>query len=88
MVLVDRSAIVAELKDLRPGEAAREAQRWGLGEDQLRTTKPLVGGLVAMILFSHMFGTIIPIDFHILQRGSNHQPDHDIHDFLWINVTI
>ena len=25
-------------------------------------------------LFSHILGTIIPIDFHIFQRGSNHQP--------------
>ena len=27
------------------------------------------------ILFSHLLGIIIPIDFHIFQRGSNHQPD-------------
>ena len=27
------------------------------------------------ILFSHILGIIIPIDFHIFQRGSNHQPD-------------
>ena len=26
------------------------------------------------ILFSHILGIIIPIDFHIFQRGSNHQP--------------
>ena len=26
-------------------------------------------------LFSHILGIIIPIDFHIFQRGSNHQPD-------------
>ena len=25
-------------------------------------------------LFSHILGIIIPIDFHIFQRGSNHQP--------------
>ena len=33
----------------------------------------LVGGL-EHVLFSHLFGTIIPIDFHIFQRGSHHQP--------------
>ena len=27
------------------------------------------------ILFSHILGIIIPIDVHIFQRGSNHQPD-------------
>ena len=26
-------------------------------------------------LFSHILGIVIPIDFHIFQRGSNHQPD-------------
>ena len=26
------------------------------------------------LLFFHIFGIIIPIDFHIFQRGSNHQP--------------
>ena len=26
-------------------------------------------------LFSHILGIIIPIDFHIFQRGSNHQPE-------------
>ena len=25
-------------------------------------------------LFSHILGIVIPIDFHIFQRGSNHQP--------------
>ena len=34
----------------------------------------LVGGL-EHVLFFHILGTIIPIDFHIFQRGSNHQPD-------------
>ena len=33
----------------------------------------LVGGL-EHVLFSHILGIIIPIDFHIFQRGSNHQP--------------
>ena len=30
-------------------------------------------------LFSHRLGIIIPIDFHIFQRGSNQQPD----EVLW-----
>ena len=34
----------------------------------------LVGGL-EHFLFSHILGIIIPIDFHIFQRGSNHQPE-------------
>ena len=34
----------------------------------------LVGALEHS-LFSHILGLIIPIDFHIFQRGSNHQPD-------------
>ena len=29
----------------------------------------LVGGLVAIFYFSHILGIIIPIDFHIFQRG-------------------
>ena len=33
----------------------------------------LVGGL-EHFLFSHILGIIIPIDVHIFQRGSNHQP--------------
>ena len=33
----------------------------------------LVGGL-EHFLFSHILGIIIPIDFHIFQRGSKHQP--------------
>ena len=33
----------------------------------------LVAGL-EHLKFSHILGIIIPIDFHIFQRGSNHQP--------------
>ena len=33
----------------------------------------LVGGL-EHFLFFHILGIIIPTDFHIFQRGSNHQP--------------
>ena len=39
-----------------------------------RANELLVGGL-EHFLFSHILGIIIPIDFHIFQRGSNHQPD-------------
>ena len=39
----------------------------------------LVGGLEHSS-FSNIFGIIIPIDFHIFQRGWNHQPDNDTED--------
>ena len=44
------------------------------------------------ILFAHILGIIIPIDFHIFQRGSNHQPVYvvgvppkivNLHTFHW-----
>ena len=35
----------------------------------------MVGGL-EHVLFSHILGIITPIDFHIFQRGSNHQPGY------------
>ena len=35
----------------------------------------LVGGL-EHFLFSHILEIIIPIDFHIFQRGSNNQPEY------------
>ena len=38
-----------------------------------------------MFYFSHILGTIIPIDFHIFQRGWNHQPD-DITKRSWFVV--
>ena len=41
----------------------------------------LVGGL-EHFLFSHILGIIIPIDFHIFQRGSNHQPAGEC---LWVH---
>ena len=34
------------------------------------------------LLFSHMLGIIIPIDFHIFRRGSNHQP------VLWCSLPL
>ena len=33
----------------------------------------LVGGL-EHFRFSHILGIIIPTDFHMFQKGSNHQP--------------
>ena len=39
------------------------------------------------ILFFHILGIIIPTDFHIFQRGWNHQPDGLIPFFLW-NITM
>ena len=41
----------------------------------------LVGGLVA--IFSHILAIIIPTDFHIFQRGSNHQPVMNNEWKLW-----
>ena len=39
------------------------------------------GGL-EHFLFSHIFGIIIPVDFHMFQRGLfNHQPDADLYFF-------
>ena len=51
----------------------------------MKITMPHVGGWTinwlvvtgTWILFSHILGNIIPIDFHIFQRGWNHQPDKD-----------
>ena len=42
----------------------------------------LVGGL-EHFLFSHILGIIVPIDFHIFQRGSNHQAGF----LFWIDTT-
>ena len=44
----------------------------------------LVGGL-EHFLFPHILGKIIPIYFHIFQRGSNHQPGmiRMIHGTIW-----
>ena len=39
----------------------------------------MVGGLEHLF---HMLGIMIPTDFHIFQRGSNHQPD-EISWFYW-----
>ena len=36
-----------------------------------------------MFLFFHRLGIIIPTDFHIFQRGWNHQPDNVMECGLW-----
>ena len=36
---------------------------------------PITGWWFGTYLFSHILGIILPIDFHIFQRGWNHQPD-------------
>ena len=41
--------------------------------DNFLQNQDLVGGL-EHFSFSHILGIIIPIDFHIFQKGSNHQP--------------
>ena len=56
---------------------------WGDGKHDIDTAvshsadsdgrEVLVGGLEHFLL-SHILGIIIPIDFHIFERGSNHQP--------------
>ena len=61
------------------GMLRHSASAWEAGWKHTATClcvlqKPhLVGGL-EHFLFSHIFGIIIPIDVHIFQRGSNHQP--------------
>ena len=48
----------------------------------------LVGGL-EHFLFSHIFGIVIPIDFHIFQRGLfNHQPDKSCRKFFILLISI
>ena len=54
---------------------------WGItsfsGQHHLQrgcSSDNLVGGLVAIFIFPYIGNFIIPIDFHIFQRGSNHQP--------------
>ena len=54
----------------------------------LKTTQELVGGLEHFI-FSHILGIIIiPIDFHIFQRGGQKPPNQTIVSFLGITVSI
>ena len=49
----------------------------------------LVGGLVAIFgIFPEILGTIIPIDFHIFQSGSNHQPDHRFWAYFTIGMAL
>ena len=38
----------------------------------------LVGGFRHFFIFHNIWDVILPIDFHIFQRGSNHQPVLDV----------
>ena len=57
------------------GSASPETvQNWSWNE--LNISKYIPGGWFGTwILLFHTLGLIIPIDFHIFQRGWNHQPD-------------
>ena len=49
----------------------------------------LSGWWFGTFFFSHILGIIIPIDFHIFQRGSNHQPvvfASNIFGRLWCQI--
>ena len=60
------------------------AQVWSLDESpivnggfQLDSTMTITGWWFGtLILFFHILGIILPTDFHIFQRGWNHQPDN------------
>ena len=45
----------------------------------------LVGGL-EHVFFSIQLGIILPFDFHIFQRGWNHQPDY-VYVYIYIYIT-
>ena len=47
-----------------------------LGKMRRNMKQYLVGGLEHEFYFSIQLGIIIPIDFHILPRGWNHQPEN------------
>ena len=49
----------------------------GMVESQPYSYDPIYSGwwFGCHFLFSHILGIIIPIDVHIFQRGSNHQPE-------------
>ena len=73
-----------------PGDLEHRYGGWRAGESleenpqkKLGFQKDLVGGLVAMNFIVPYLGfLIIPIDFHIFQRGGpNHQPDITLHIF-------
>ena len=60
------------------------ARRWKifalLGMKKYATSQShlMISGGLEHVLFSHILGIMIPIDFHIFQRGTvglNHQPD-------------
>ena len=51
----------------------------------LTTWLLLVGGLEHDFYFFHILGIVTPTDFHIFQRGWNHQPDYIWSHIRWIN---
>ena len=57
------------------GGSAWFCKFWAPGKKHSKS-QGLVGGLVAInFIFPYIGVLIIPIDFHIFQRGSNHQPE-------------
>ena len=57
------------------GRRSRGNFRGMSGDDSLVFRQKISGWWFGTFLFSHILGIIIPIDFHIFQRGSNHQPE-------------
>ena len=43
----------------------------------------LVGGLEHELYDFHILGIIIPTDFHMFQRGWNHQPDEQVMELCY-----
>ena len=64
-----------EVKAIR-AENLHEVAAWDLPPGRFRCFENTIWLVVWLpsILFSHILGTIIPIDVHIFQRGWNHQP--------------
>ena len=59
--------------------------------EEARSSTSLVGGIYAgwwfrTFVFLHILGIILPTDFHIFQRGWNHQPDMFIYLIYSIHI--
>ena len=48
---------------------------WGVYQKNLQVSHVKILSGLEHVLFFHILGIIIPTDFHIFQRGWNHQPD-------------
>ena len=79
-ILVDGAELCGEVKTFNPGQdnkatGTKVLDLVGSWRKVTASIMDLVGGL-EHFLFSHIFGILmIPIDFHIFQRGRlNHQP--------------